>query len=83
MDDVLEIVLRRLRELADTEDASITVDADTQLLEENIWSSLDFLDLVSFLEEQFGFEADPDALAAANFLTPAAIARFVEQARQN
>lgn len=81
MDDVLEIVLRRLRELADTEDASITVDADTQLLEENIWSSIDFLDLVTFLEGEYGFEADPEALTAENFLTPAAVARFVEQAR--
>lgn len=81
MDDVLEIVLGRLRELANADEESIAVDADTQLLEENIWSSFDFLDLVGFLEEKFGFVADPDALTAENFLTPAAVAHFVEQAR--
>lgn len=81
MDDILATVLERLRELAKADEASITVDADTLLLEANIWSSIDFLDLVSFLEEEFGFEADPDALTAENFLTPAAVARFVEQAR--
>jgi len=81
MDDVLGTVLGRLRELANAEEASVTVEADTQLLEENIWSSIDFLDLVTFLEGEYGFEADPEALTAENFLTPAAVARFVEQAR--
>lgn len=81
MDDILAVVLGRLRELAQAEDGSVTIDADTQLLEENIWSSIDFLDLVTFLEGEYGFEADPDALTAENFLTPAAVARFVEQAR--
>ena len=81
MDDVLGTVLGRLRELANAEEASVTVEADTQLLEENIWSSIDFLDLVTFLEVEYGFEADPEALTAENFLTPAAVARFVEQAR--
>jgi acyl carrier protein len=80
-DDILGTVLGQLRELANAEEASITIDADTQLLEENIWSSIDFLDLVAFLEGKYGFEADPDTLTAENFLTPAAVARFVEQAR--
>ncbi len=80
LDDILAAVLDELRKLAHAEEASITVDADTRLLEENILSSIDFLDLVTFLEGKYGFEASPDALTAENFATPAAVARFVDQA---
>ena len=81
IDDILAAVLGRLRELAHAEETSVTIDAETQLLEDNIWSSIDFLDLVTFLEGNYGFKANPDTLTAENFVTPAAVARFVEQAR--
>ena len=53
------------------------INAKTELITENLLDSMEFLELVSFLEEQFNIELDPDILTPENFKTPTDIANMV------
>ena len=49
----------------------------TELITENLIDSMEFLELVSFLEEKFNIELDPDVLTPENFKTPLTVASMV------
>ncbi|AHE97602.1 hypothetical protein THITH_04265 [Thioalkalivibrio paradoxus ARh 1] len=44
--------------------------------------SLDFLNLVAFLEERYGIKIDSDALTPENFETPTTIVALVERSTE-
>jgi acyl carrier protein len=52
---------------------------DLSLLDSGIVDSLGILDLVGFIEEQFGVEAQDDDLVPENFDSIAALTRFVNE----
>ena len=52
---------------------------DTSLMESNILDSVAFLNLVMFLEEQFGIHVNDWDLTRENFETVDAIAAFVRE----
>ena len=54
---------------------------DLSLLDSGIVDSLGILDLVGFIEEQFGVEAQDDDLVPENFDSIAALTRFVSERR--
>ena len=49
----------------------------TELITQNLLDSMEFLELVSYLEEKYSIELDPDVLTPENFKTPTDIARMV------
>ena len=54
---------------------------DLSLLDSGIVDSLGILDLVGFIEEQFGVEAQDDDLVPENFDSIAALTQFVNERR--
>jgi acyl carrier protein len=54
---------------------------DLSLLDSGIVDSLGVLDLVGFIEEQFGIEAQDDDLVPENFDSIESLARFVRERR--
>ena len=56
-------------------------DADL-LLESGIIDSLGVLDMVSFIESQFGIHVEDDELVPENFQTIEQIARFIERTQR-
>jgi len=52
---------------------------ELSLLDSGIVDSLGVLDLVGFIEEQFGIEAQDDDLVPENFDSIEALARFVKE----
>lgn len=54
------------------------IDHDQSLIGSGILDSLAFLQLVGFLEEQFGITADDDELVPENFDTITRIKAFIE-----
>ena len=54
---------------------------DLSLLDSGIVDSLGVLDLVGFIEEQFGIEAQDEDLVPENFDSIDALTRFVEERR--
>lgn len=54
---------------------------DLSLLDSGIVDSLGILDLVGFIEEQFGIEAQDEDLVPENFDSIAALTRFVKERR--
>jgi len=54
---------------------------ELSLLESGIVDSLGVLDLVGFIEQQFGIEAQDDDLVPENFDSIDALARFVRERR--
>ena len=63
------------------QDTNREIDAGTELIKENLLDSMEFLELVSFLEETFNIELDPDLLTPENFNTPSDIANMVSAAQ--
>ena len=55
-----------------------TITAETTLIESNYLDSMDFLHLVSFMEDTFDIKFDPDLLVPENFETVQHIANLVE-----
>ena len=54
---------------------------ELSLLDSGIVDSLGVLDLVGFIEEEFGIEAEDDDLVPENFDSIAALTRFVKERR--
>lgn len=73
----VDIILTWLHQLPI--DAAGDIGPDTELIECGILDSIAILDLVSFLEETFGFALPLDDFVAENFATPAAIAHMAER----
>lgn len=61
----------------------LAIEADTKLIDEEVVDSLGVFILISFLEEQFGLELEPDEVTFDNFASVRAIADLVrdKQAR--
>ena len=57
--------------------SSKELNQDLSLLDSGIVDSLGILDLVGFIEDQFGVEAQDDDLVPENFDSIAALTRFV------
>jgi len=57
----------------------IEVRPDTDLLESGLLDSLDFLHLVTFIEEQYQLEIPVELLTADNFSTPKIVGELVER----
>ena len=55
--------------------------SDLSLLESGIVDSLGVLDLVGFIEEEFGIQAEDDDLVPENFDSIEALTRFVTERR--
>ena len=55
------------------------VGSGTALIEQGILDSIEILNLVSFLEEQFGISLPIDEFVPENFQTPEAIASLVRR----
>lgn len=53
------------------------VQAESELIDSGLLDSLDYLNLVSFVEETYGSEVDGDSMIPENFRTPTAIAGLV------
>lgn len=79
MSDITTSVTDWIRQNCARGGTTITVNPDTLLLAENLMDSLDFLNLVAFLEERYGVKIDSDELTPENFETPTAIVALVER----
>lgn len=80
MADTAEIILDWLRKTAaHIPDTGIT--ANTELIERGILDSLQVLNLVSFMEEQFAVMLPVEEFVPDNFKTAAAVADMVERLR--
>jgi len=55
------------------------IDDDTLLFDEGIFDSMGLLNLISFLEENFGIKVDDSELDAANFGSIEAITSFLQR----
>ena len=55
------------------------VTEDTPLLENGLMDSMDFLSLVTFLEEEHNIKIDTDDMTPDNFETPRAVAALVKK----
>jgi acyl carrier protein len=58
---------------------NMAVDSETSFFATNILDSLDFLNLVEYLQEQYGIEIDDDEMSPDNFENAAAVAALVTQ----
>ena len=59
------------------QDKNQDLNPGTELITQNLLDSMEFLELVSYLEEKYNIELDPDVLTPENFKTPTDIARMV------
>ena len=55
----------------------LQVNGSTELIKQNLLNSIEFLELVSYLEDQCDIELDPDLLVPENFDTPEAVYNMV------
>lgn len=62
-------------------DQTIEITADSELLRDGLIDSLDLLQLVAYIEDQFKINLPPDALTPDNFSTPQAISNLIGQVR--
>lgn len=58
-------------------DKTVEINAQTQLIAQNLLDSMDLLWLVSWLEDTYGVAIDPDLLVPENFETPTKVADLV------
>lgn len=75
VNQILDSILPWLRNK--TQDSNREIDPGTELIKENLLDSIEFLELVSFLEDTFNVELDADLLTPENFNTPSDIANMV------
>ena len=78
MDHIVSKITAWVTENYPSSDKEKAVTGETPLLQSGLIDSVGFLQLVSFLEEEFDFTFDPDDLTPENFDTPATIAHLVD-----
>lgn len=76
-----EVIAQYLRDEALDGRDDVVLTATTHLVEEEVIDSLGIFKLVSFLEDRFGFEIDPEDVTLEHFTTITSIEEFV-QAKQ-
>lgn len=74
-DQILEGVIRWIQDRFPEEDLDIR--PETRLLETSLLNSMDLLEMVTHIEEQYGIEVDPDDLIPENFESPVKIVQLV------
>ena len=74
-DKILDEILPWLNQKIQVKKEGIT--PATELITDNLIDSMEFLEMVSFLEEKFNIELDPDVLTPENFKTPMTVASMV------
>lgn len=72
---VLETIILWIRDRIPEEDADIR--PDTRLLETSLLNSMDLLEMVTYIEDRYGIEFDPDDMVPENFESPARIVELV------
>ncbi|MBC6994132.1 acyl carrier protein [Neolewinella lacunae] len=63
-------------------DQSLDIDPEDDLLGSGLLGSMEMMRLVEHLENTFHFRVQPQDMAIENFLTVAAMARYVSAARR-
>lgn len=74
-DRVLERIIHWIRDRFPEEDLAIR--QDTRLLETSLLNSMDLLEMVTHIEEQYDITVDPDDLVPENFESPGKIVELV------
>jgi acyl carrier protein len=79
-DQVLERIISWIRARFPEKDLDIR--HDTRLLETSLLDSMDLLEMVTYIEEQYGIAVDPDDLIPENFESPDQIVELVVKSGQ-
>lgn len=79
MDDIVKDVISWIKTNCMKDKPNMAVDSETSFFATNILDSLDFLNLVEYLQEQYGIEIDDDEMSPDNFENAAAVAALVTQ----
>ncbi len=79
--DTEQLILKHIRE--NLLEGLETLVADTSLFQGQILDSMKLVELLSFLETQFGFRANPMDITIDNFDTAHNIAVFVSKQERN
>lgn len=77
MNDIVSKVIDWTNKNCLKDKPDFVVTEDTPLLENNLMDSMDFLSLVTFLEEEHNIKIDTDDMTPDNFETPRAVAALV------
>jgi acyl carrier protein len=80
MVDTAEIILDWLRKTA-ADCAATDITQDTELIEQGVLDSLQVLNLVGFMEEQFAVVLPVEEFVPENFRTATAVAAMVDRLR--
>ena len=59
--------------------SDVSIDADTLLLEGGLLDSLHFLNLVTYIEENYDLTIDEELLMPENFSTPTKVSQLIEK----
>jgi len=77
--EVLEKIIDWVRSGKDELNQEIEITGDTELLRSGLIDSLDLLQLVAYIEEEFDLKLPPEALTPDNFSTPESVSTLVGQ----
>jgi len=77
--DITEAILAWIRDTAKQRDGASEITAETRLLEDQVLSSVELLNLTFFIEERFDAKLDPAEFVPENFETPKAVVALVER----
>lgn len=77
MEDIIQTVVTWIRDNCLKDKPDMEVSAETSFFATNILDSLDFLNLVEYLQEQYGVEVDDDDMSPDNFENPTTVAALI------
>lgn len=73
MKDIKKIIIEEFL------DSDVKITDSTSLFRENVLDSVDLVQLVAILEEEFDITVSPREIIPSNFDTPDAIAKFIKE----
>jgi len=79
MGDITEAIVAWIGDTAKQRGATNEVTAETRLLDDQVLSSVELLNLTFFIEEKFDAKLDPAEFVPENFETPNAVVAMVER----
>ena len=79
MGDIRQAIVEWIGEAAKQRGAMNEITPDTRLLDDQVLSSVELLNLTFFIEERFDAKLDPAEFVPENFETPNAIVAMVER----
>lgn len=77
MEAIVQTVMTWVKENCMKDKADMELTAETSFFATNILDSMDFLNLVEFLQEQYGVEIDEDDMSPDNFKNANAVAELI------